>query len=525
MKLFIAEDEALCRENLTKIDWSLIGVSVCGVAENGSEAIKLIKTLKPDIIISDIEMPGKNGLELANEASNILPDVKVILLTAYAKFEYVQQSVALGVYKYILKPFNDNELLDSVQSAVEELELERNKAIKFEIVSRQLESCKYFLKSYFFNVLDSDSIIKNKLFSIFGELEPISNYTVVTIKIDTDDNTDVFSHNYKIFLSINKIISKYHSQIIPFFDIYTMTFLFIHDTDMADTAVNSDILNILDAVCDFLNFNDDLKYIIGVGKCVHSLKDSAYSYSGAESALAYSFYLGFNTVICISDVEPRQSSADYFKFYDEGFLNHVKVGNSVSAINSVKKLFDSFQRNQESIQIVQRICNELFARISMCLVQCGQNPDNLFDKTNTWHLIKSYSTIDGLEECICNIVEVTISRINYIRNDNDHNLIIQIQNYIKKNPSTSLNEIAEHFFHSPNYLSNIFSKNKGTTIKNYIIQTRIDVAKEMLSQTKSGIPAIANSIGYKKPQHFSNTFKKIVGVTPTEYRNSFYNND
>ena len=64
---------------------------------------------------------------------------------------------------------------------------------------------------------------------------------------------------------------------------------------------------------------------------------------------------------------------------------------------SVRKLFNSFRNNQEPISTVQRICNELFVRASMCLIQCGQNPDNLFDKTNVWLLIKKYNTIDELE--------------------------------------------------------------------------------------------------------------------------------
>lgn len=177
MKLLIAEDEFLCRENLKNIDWESIGVSICGVAENGQEAMELAKELKPDIIISDIEMSKKTGLELANEVSNILPDIKVIILTAYTKFEYVQKSVSLGVYEYILKPFEDITLLDTVKSAVSEQIAERSKNLKLENISRQLENCKYFLKSYFFSVIENDSAPNSELFSIFGGLKNDSKYT------------------------------------------------------------------------------------------------------------------------------------------------------------------------------------------------------------------------------------------------------------------------------------------------------------------------------------------------------------
>ena len=108
MKLLIAEDEFLCRENLKNIDWQAIGAEICAVAENGEEALSLARDTRPDIIISDIEMPKKNGLELANDISDILPDTKIIILTAYTKFEYVQESVSLGICEYILKPFEGN---------------------------------------------------------------------------------------------------------------------------------------------------------------------------------------------------------------------------------------------------------------------------------------------------------------------------------------------------------------------------------------------------------------------------------
>lgn len=520
MKLLIAEDEFLCRENLKNIDWQAIGAEICAVAENGEEALSLARDTRPDIIISDIEMPKKNGLELANDISDILPDTKIIILTAYTKFEYVQESVSLGICEYILKPFEDITLINAVSTAIKEIEAERSKTLRLENVSRQLESCKYFLRSYFFNSAGTDFAADSELFSVFGTLDPGAKYTAAVISLDTPKAKDSFNTNYGLFLKVLKIVTKYHRDIVPFFDIYTMTFLFIHTADTPDSAANSEILGIMDSVSDFLSFSGDVRFVIGVGKCVDSLKDAAYSYSGAADALNYSFYLGFGTVICISDVEPQQNSADYFKFYDEGFLNHIKVGDYNSAMVSVKKLFNSFRSNREPISTVQRICNELFVRLSMCLIQCGQNPDNLFDKTNIWQLIKQYNTIDSLEKYISDIVDVTISHISFNRNNKNRDLTEDIQKYIKANPATSLNEIAEHFYHSPNYLSNIFSKETGETIKNYIIQVRIDISKKLLSETSASIYEIANAVGYKNPQHFSMVFKKTVGVMPSAYRNN-----
>lgn len=279
------------------------------------------------------------------------------------------------------------------------------------------------------------------------------------------------------------------------------------------------VLKLANALCEYLNYNTSLRYVVGIGECMSSLKNVVYSYNGAVSALNYSFYLGFNTVICISDMEPVQDSVDYCNFYADGFLNFVKVGNGDMALMLIKKLFNSFRQNQEDIAIVQRICNEVVVHLSMCLVQCGQNPDVLFNKTDVWTVIRKYNTVDSLEKYISDIAEVTVSHITFSRTTKNCSLIEQVQKYIQDNPSASLNDISAHFYHSPNYLSNIFSKEAGITIKNYIINTRIERSKQLLTETEDSICEIANAVGYKNPQHFSVLFKKKVGTTPSVYKN------
>lgn len=523
IKMLIAEDEFLCRENLKNIDWAAAGITVCGAAEDGKSALELSKSERPDIIISDIEMPKLSGLELARKVSDILPETKIIILTAYTKFEYVQESVCLGVFKYILKPFTDESLIEAVKEAAEEVRRERKKNLKFESISHKLESSKYFLRSYFFESAKNGAGIDGDLFSMFGSLNPNSKYTAMVISLKSDPTAEDFSENYKSFLNVIRIITKYRANVIPFFDISAMTFLFIDDEIKSDSTIGTDIFKISESVSDYLDFSAGRSFVIGIGKTVDMLKDAEYSYSGAVNALGYSFYLGLNTVISIGDVEPKQNSVDYFKFYDEGFLNHIKVGDCASATASVKRLFDSFRDNHETLSTVQRICNELFVRLSMCLLQCGQNPDHLFNKSDIWTIIKKFNTIDELEEYILKIVEVTVSHINFSRDNKNKDLADKIKDYIRENPSTSLAETAEHFYHSPNYISSIFSSETGETIKNYIISVRIDIAKKLLAETQKSIYEIATEVGYKNPQHFSIMFKKHVGMTPLVFRSSMYN--
>lgn len=159
------------------------------------------------------------------------------------------------------------------------------------------------------------------------------------------------------------------------------------------------------------------------------------------------------------------------------------------------------------------------------MMQCGHNPDILFSKTDVWSLIRQYTDINPLEELIINTVDLTISQINMERTSKNEAIVQNIKKFILDSPSTSLIDIAENFHLSPNYISKIFAQNSGTTIKNYIIQERINCAKDMLANTEKTMYDIALEVGYKTPQHFSVIFKKLTGMTPTVYRNSLINKE
>ncbi len=158
MKLMIVEDELLCRENLMSIEWDSIGVTLAGSACSATEAIEKIKDNPPDIIITDIEMDGGNGFQLAEEVACVLPECKIIFLTAYNKFEYAQQAIRYKAFAFMLKPLNRKKLLQTVEEAKEEIELNSSEQEKYKQLLTDFSNCKYFLKDYFFSWLNRNNI-------------------------------------------------------------------------------------------------------------------------------------------------------------------------------------------------------------------------------------------------------------------------------------------------------------------------------------------------------------------------------
>jgi len=122
LRVLIADDEErICQLILALGEWQRLGLEVVGTAQNGPDALQLLRTLTPDILITDIRMPGFDGLKVLEEARRELPGLEVIVISGYAQFDYAQTAIRFGVGEYLLKPINRNALNHSLEKMVAQL--------------------------------------------------------------------------------------------------------------------------------------------------------------------------------------------------------------------------------------------------------------------------------------------------------------------------------------------------------------------------------------------------------------------
>jgi len=115
--MVIADDELIIRQGLLSINWNNYGVTVLGAAANGNEALSMITSAHPQILITDIRMPGIDGLKLIEAAKEQIPEIQSILLTGYEDFNYAKTAISLGAIDYILKPSDPDEIIEAVLKA------------------------------------------------------------------------------------------------------------------------------------------------------------------------------------------------------------------------------------------------------------------------------------------------------------------------------------------------------------------------------------------------------------------------
>lgn len=124
LKVLVIDDEPIVREGLKKIiDWEGNGYTICGEGIDGIDGLNKILTLKPDLVLIDLKMPGIFGIEVINMAQEKGFSGEFIILTGYSDFSFAQSAIRLGVRSYILKPIDEEELLETIKNIREEIRI------------------------------------------------------------------------------------------------------------------------------------------------------------------------------------------------------------------------------------------------------------------------------------------------------------------------------------------------------------------------------------------------------------------
>ena len=129
-RVIIADDERIIREGISqKINWKRLNLELVDLAENGKDAYEKIIEKKPDIVITDIKMPGMNGLELIDKVIKNYKNIRFIILSGYDEFEFAKKAMKHGIKHYLLKPTDEDEISKVLKAVKKDIKDEEEKQL------------------------------------------------------------------------------------------------------------------------------------------------------------------------------------------------------------------------------------------------------------------------------------------------------------------------------------------------------------------------------------------------------------
>jgi two-component system response regulator YesN len=370
--ILVDDEEEVRQAIIRKLDWNEAGFQVIGYAENGEEALELAENLRPDVIMTDIQMPFMDGLTMCRRLKEISKNTKIIIFSGYDEFEYAQEAIKLEVEEYILKPIDASQL---------KLVFERiKKSLDVEIEEkRNIER----LKKYYYESLPAmkeqfmGSLLEGKLEE--GKIEELRNlydkdfgapyYAVSVIRLeaygmegDAARNDEVM-YSQLLPVSLKQIVDENLKNLFEYRSLIYLEWVVVIAMLRHGKEITK-LLNGMNQICRITSKMLNVNASAGIGQVCDSLMGLSHSYTGAKSAFEYRILLEPNQAIYIKDIEPKTEERIRIDENEvQNIMKEIKVGSKEELQKCIYHLIMKVKYSKISISQLQLSLMEIFVEI------------------------------------------------------------------------------------------------------------------------------------------------------------------
>lgn len=526
----IVDDERHIRETVSNII-SKINSDKVYLADNGASALRIIEQKEIDAIILDIKMPDMDGISLLKELRNRAQtrNIVVAILSGYDEFEYAKQVMSFDVIDYILKPVNRNELIKVYYKIVRKI---KNRVLldkEIEDLIQRLNEIKPLIKQRFFydliyNDISSDYFEEQRAFlNLCIKNRPTR---VALIQIDTMES-DLLNHKkdnrvkiFRVMDIISGIVSNW---------LYCDSFIISNNMIAllwCPSNVEQDLSYLKENIELLINEMFELYKITlnaGIGVVVPSPLKAKESYESALEILKNKLLFGSGQVFDVYN-KPDQCENTQLDLKTDDIIEKIWLNQPSEALDLLSAYLDQIRKdpNKYKVIYIQLFFNKLLIECLYILEkECGNLEEfNKRLEINPFNIKFGDLSIDEVSSIFTDLITNVCEEISNIRNKNNKNLVFKAKEIIMQKYNTDINveNIAKELHYSKNYFGQLFKAETGMSVNEFINIYRIQKAKELLAKDKYYIYEIAKLVGFDDQQYFTRVFKKIVGVSPSEYR-------
>lgn len=527
-KVAIVDDDRIIRKGLANtIAWEENGFRLVGEAADGEQGLKMIEEFCPQVVVSDIRMPFMDGLEMARLAKEKYPEMKIILLTGYDDFTYAKEAIELRAFDYLLKPVDKEVLLNKVKKASMEWETQQN------IKDRMNAGMPFFRLQLLKKLLkqaQAPEQLRQEGLSLGIPLDAEA-FAVLVVKIDD---------YYQITGDREAVVNEWIKQ-----DLLNICCEVVDQSGLGCTVdLEQDELMILYASSGRVGETEDVArevaewvrslakqrlgrtVSIAYGRFFQGIASIAESYEEARHALEFRHVIGKDKVISAADIKILSGTESLsFEGIVSELIGTVRLGFSQEAVELVKKL------EKEMVCTQQVTLNKARFIAVQCVLSLYSNAQEWAKEWQTRQyeeIDRCYNRINGMQT-IADIMNVVLELVNdltgFVAHQRENQRCPAVSEavcYIEANfaqNGLSLQEVARHVHMNPVYMSTLFKQEKNITFSEFILETRMKKAMQLLRSGGMKAYEVADRVGYSNPEYFSVCFKKYTGISPVEYRN------
>ncbi|MGB8451459.1 MAG: response regulator [Anaerocolumna sp.] len=497
IKIIIADDEPVIIRGLRKlIDWKAVGIEVAGTYEDGQSSLDGILSLRPDIALLDIAMPKKDGIQILSKLKEFKSETQVIFISGYQNFSYAQDAVKYGAAGYLLKPVNQDELMNALEKcllAIQERmdwknspkeEQEYEKDMPYEKLDA-LEDMIYLPAQIVILYAKEETPRERHLiaFSVLSFWEQV---------LEIENRGIVFEKNNSIIVVL-KGMNKSEGKAL----LYQLRSL----------------------------AEQEKHHVLGiiVGKAVNSMSEIPVQYAACKEMQGY-FYFARYLPRLMMDVEER-----VFAYPGEHSKLRVYSAGMQQAIlkQSTEECEQGFDKFKKAVCMISdgrkedacyHFCScfwdmELKFQ-SMGMEEIGIQMKEMLDKS------RSFNDYEALTGYFRDLLEKYRLLVRNSLLGSDKKDIVRAKEYIEQHYKENVTlEVLAHEIHmNPYYFSAFFKKQAGKNFKDYLNEIRMEHAVTLLVTTDKMAYEIASEVGYRDTRTFSEMFHRIFGETPSNYR-------
>lgn len=503
LKVIIADDEKnVCEGMKNSINWNELNMECVGIATDGKELEELINKEAPQIVITDICMPVKNGLDIIQERFNNGDDIEYIVVSGYNDFEYARTAMRCGVQEYLLKPCSKNEVLKALNNCM--------RRIRDKNALNQMKQMLSDNENKLHQALERQNIME--IIEGIREIEQcytVNKNAVYRFIILNDKSTDETDKSMVRLINMGEL----------FFSNNTVVFSGCIDGCFVILAENENVKKILKYLKQ-IKINYETLYghsVFSIVSAEFVFRDIRKQYLLIKKIISNSFLYKNDEVLVMDENEKLEFDESFaIEGYDD-ITEDIKNGIKEKIYTKIESVFENMRNYNLSTNGIKGACIEWIVRINVKMIQSDEL--NIVDYINK---IQNSNSIESIKKLIFeNFIELS-KRKAYTLGNKSKDIIEEIKSIIEKeydNSELSIKEIGKNkLFLTPDYISKIFKRKTGISLNRYINIYRIGKAKELIEQNRYKMYEIAQMTGFGyNSQYFSQVFKQITGMSPKEY--------